>query len=85
MMDGEEEELEKDLKDVMKHLNMLLDRCEVPQPDLLPTVTSDEARDIKKMTVATQMLKHAGELQTKAMGIIDKLVEKILISMAFIL
>ena len=72
MTDGEEE----DLKDVMKDLNMLPDKCEVPQPDLLPTVTSDEARDIKKMTVAAQMLKHAGQLQAKAMGIIDRLVEK---------
>ena len=76
MMDGEEEELEEDLKDVMKDLNMLPDKCEVPQPDLLLTVTDDEARDIKKMTVAAQMLKHADELQTHAMGIIDKLVEK---------
>ena len=33
MMDGEEEELEEDLKDVMKDLNMLPDKCEVPQPD----------------------------------------------------
>ena len=76
MTDGEEEQLEEDLKDVMKDLNMLPDKCEVPQPDLLPTVTSDEARDIKKMTVAAQMLKRAGELQAKAMGIIDRLVEK---------
>ena len=76
MMDGEEEELEEDLKDVMKDLNMLPDKCEVPQPDLLPTVTNDEARDIKKMTVAAQMLKCAGELQTQAMGIINELVEK---------
>ena len=57
MMDGEEEELEEDLKDVMKDLNMLPDKCEVPQPDLFPTVTDDEARDIKKMTVAAQMSK----------------------------
>ena len=76
MMDGEEEELEEDLKDVMKDLNILPDKYEVPQPDLFPTVTDDEARDIKKMTVAAQMLKCAGELQTQAMGIIDKLVEK---------
>ena len=76
MMDGEEEELEEDLKDVMKDLNMLPDKCEVPQPDLFPTVTDNEARDIKKMTVAAQRLKHVGELQTQAMGIIDKLVEK---------
>ena len=76
MMNGEEEELEEDLKDVMKHLSMLPDKCDVPQPDLLPTVTSDEARDMKKMTVTAQMLKHVGELQTKAMCIIDKLVEK---------
>ena len=76
MMDGEEEELEEDLKDVMKHLNMLPDKCDVPQPDLLPTVTSDEARHIKKMTFTAQMLKHVGELQTKAMCIIDKLVKK---------
>ena len=76
MMDGEEEELEEDRKDVMKDLNMLPDKCEVPQPDLFLTVTNDKARDIKKMTVAAQMLKHAGELQTQAMGIIDKLVEK---------
>ena len=85
IMDGEEEELEEDLKDVMKHLNMLPDKCDVPQPDLLTTVTSDETRDIKKMTVAAQMLKCAGELQTKAVGIIDKLVKKILISLAFML
>ena len=85
MMDGEEDKLEEDLKDVMKHLNMLPDKCDVPQPDLLPTVTGDEARGIKKMTVATQMLKHVSELQTKAMGIIDKLVKKILISLAFML
>ena len=52
MMDGKEEELEEDLKDVMKDLNMLPDKCEVPKPDLLLTVTDDEARDIKKMTVA---------------------------------
>ena len=70
MTDGEEEELEEDLKDVMKDLS------EVLQPDLLLTVTDDKARDIKKMTVAAQMLKRAGELQTQAMGIIDKLVEK---------
>ena len=76
MMDCEEEELEEDLKDVMKDLNMLLDKYDVPQPDLFPTVTDDEARDIKKMTVAAQMLKCVGELQTQAMGIIDKLVEK---------
>ena len=76
MTDGEEEELEEALKDVMKDLNMLPDKCEVPQPDLLPTVTDDEARDIKKITVAAQMLKHAGELQTQAMGIINELVEK---------
>ena len=76
MMDGEEEELEEDLKDVMKDLSMLPDKCEVPQPDLLLTVTDDEARDIKKMTVAAQMLKCVGELQTQAMGIIDKLVGK---------
>ena len=76
MTDGEEEELEEDLKDVMKDLNMLPDKCDVPQPDLLPTVTYDEARDIKKMTVAAQMLKHVGELQTQAMGIINELVEK---------
>ena len=67
MMDGEEEELKEDLKDVMKDLNMLPVKCEVPQPDLL-TVTNDGTRDIKKMTVAAQMLKHAGELQTQAMG-----------------
>ena len=48
MMDGEEEELEEDLKDVMKDLNMLPDKCEVPQPDLFLTVIDDEARDIKK-------------------------------------
>ena len=60
----------------MKDLNMLPDKCEVPQSDLLLTVTGDEARDIKKMTVAAQMLKHAGELKAKAMGIIDRLVEK---------
>ena len=48
MTDGEEEELQEDLKDVMKDLNMLPDKCDVPQPDLLPTVTNDEARDIKK-------------------------------------
>ena len=48
MTDGEEEELEEDLKDVMKDLNMLPDKCEVPQPDLFLTVTDDEARDIKK-------------------------------------
>ena len=76
MMDGEEEELEEDLKDVMKDLNMLPDKCEVPQPDLLPTVTDDEARDIKKMTVAAQMLKHVGELQTWAMGVINELAEE---------
>ena len=76
MTDGEEEELEEDLKDVMKDLNMLPDKCEVPQPDLLLTVTGDKARDIKKMTVAAQMLKCAGELQAKAMGIVDRLVEK---------
>ena len=76
MMECEEEELEEDLKDVMKDLNMLPDKCEVPQPDLLPTVTDDEAMDIKKMTEAAQMLKCVGELQTQAMGIIDKLVEK---------
>ena len=76
MMDGEEEELEEDLKDVMKDLNVLPDKCEVPQPDLLPTVTNDDIRDIKKMTVAAQMLKHVGELQTQAMGIINELVEK---------
>ena len=58
MMDGEEEDLEEDLKDVMKDLNMLPDKCEVPQPELL------------------KLLKHVGELQTRAMGIIDKLVEK---------
>ena len=28
------------------------------------------------MTVAAQMLKHTGELQTRAMGIINELVEK---------
>ena len=83
MTDREEEQLEEDLKDVMKDLNMLPDKCEVPQPDLLLTVTSDKARDIKKMTVAAQMLKCAGELQAKAMGIIDSLVEKILISLIF--
>ena len=60
--DGEEEELEEDLKDVMKDLNMLPDKCEVLQPDLLLTVMDDEARDIKKMTVAAQMLKCVGEL-----------------------
>ena len=76
MTDGEEEELEEDLKDVMKDLNMLPDKCEVPQPDLLPAVTDDEVRDIKKMTVAAQMLKLAGELQTWAMVIINELVEK---------
>ena len=48
MTNGEEEELEEDLKDVMKDLNMLPDKCDVPQSDLLPTVTNDEARDIKK-------------------------------------
>ena len=52
IMDGEEEDLEEDLKDVMKQLNILPDKCDVPQPDVLPTVTSEEARDIKKMTVA---------------------------------
>ena len=76
MTDGEEEELEEDLKDVMKDLNMLPDKCEVPKPDLFLTVTDDEARDIKKMTVAAQMLKCVGELQTQDMGIIDKLVGK---------
>ena len=76
MTNCEEEELQEDLKDVMKDLNMLQDKYEVPQPDLFPTVTNDEARDIKKMTVAAQMLKHVGELQTQAMGIINKLVEK---------
>ena len=76
MMDGEEEELEEDLKDVMKDLIMLPNKCEVPQLDLLLTVTDDKARDIKKMTVAAQMLKRVGELQTQAMGIIDKLVGK---------
>ena len=44
MMDGEEEELKEDLKDVMKDLNMLPDKCGVLQPDLFPTVTDDEAR-----------------------------------------
>ena len=72
MTDGEEE----DLKDVMKDLNMLPDKCDIPQPDLLATVTNDEARDIKKVTVAAQMLKHGGELQTQAMGIINELVGK---------
>ena len=76
MTDGEEEELEEDLKDVMKDINMLPYKCNVPQPDLLLTVTSDEARYIKKITVTAQMLKCAGELQTQAMGIIDILVEK---------
>ena len=52
MMGGEEEELEEDLKDVMKDLNMLPDKCEVPQPELLLTIIDEEARDIKKMTVA---------------------------------
>ena len=28
---------EEGLKDVLKDLNMLPDKCEVPQPDLLPT------------------------------------------------
>ena len=70
MMDGEEEELEEHLKDVIKDLNMLPYKCEVPQPDLLPTGTDDKARDIKKMTVAAQMLKGVGELQTQAMGFI---------------
>ena len=32
--DGEEEEMEEDLKDEMKDLNMLPDKCEVPKPDL---------------------------------------------------
>ena len=48
---------------------MLPDKCEVLQPDLLLTVMDDEARDIKKMTVAAQMLKCVGELQTQAMCI----------------
>ena len=41
-----------------KDLNMFPDKCEVPQLDLFLTVKDDEARDIKKMTVAAQMLKH---------------------------
>ena len=76
LMDGEEEELEDDLKDVMKYLNMLPDKCDVPQPGLFLTAMDEEARDIKKMTVAAQMLKCVGELQTLAMDIIDKLLEK---------
>ena len=76
MMDGEEEELEEDMKDVMNNLNILPDKYDVTLPDLFPTVTDDKARDIKKITVAAQKLKCVGELQTQAMGIIDKLVEK---------
>ena len=76
LMDSEEEELEDYLKDVMKYLSMLPDKCDVSQPGLFPTAMDEEARDIKKMTVAAQILKCAGELQTWAMDIIDKLVEK---------
>ena len=75
LMDGEEE-LEDDLIDVMKYLNMLPEKCEVPQAGLFPTATDEVARDIKKMTVAAKMLKHVGELQTRAMDITDKLVKK---------
>ena len=62
LMNGEEEELEDGLKDVMKYLNMLPEKCEVSQAGLFPTAMDEEAWDIKKMTVAAQMLKHAGEL-----------------------
>ena len=76
--DGKEE-LEENLKDIMKDLNILPKTCEVPQLTVFPVASDSEARNIKKMTIATQMLKQAGELrkknQKKAMTMIENVVK----------
>ena len=45
--DGEEEELEENLKDMMKDLNILPKTCEVPQPTVFPVASDSEARGKK--------------------------------------
>ena len=46
--DGEEEELEENLEDIVKDLNMLPKTCEVPQLTVFPVASDTEARDLKK-------------------------------------
>ena len=72
--DGKEE-VEENLKDIMKDFNMLPKTSEVPQLTVFPVASDSEARDIKKMTIASQILKWVGELKQKAMTMIENVVK----------